>query len=445
MREEAKEYLADAQKREQRASQREREVAADQRAAAEYTRTIEERSTKVAEGERRLEKDRAAHQKQVKEDLATVANVSVDEAREELVQRLVSDAEAEARASVRRSEKRALEEAENRSREILATAMQRQASETTTQQTVTWVSLPSEEMKGRIIGREGRNIRAFESLTGVNLIVEDGTDAVMLSSFDVERREVAEATLAALVADGRIQPHRIEAAYAAALQAAPERNRAAGLDAVEQAGVGGMDADVVDLLGRLRLRSSYGQNVLGHLVESARLAAIIAAEMGADAEVARRAAFLHDIGKAFGPEREGTHAAIGGEIAAAYGESAAVVHAIAAHHNEIPLESLEAVIVQVADAVSASRPGARREDYEGYVERLESLEKTVKEFDGVAEVVAMSAGREIRVVVVPDKVGDVDLEGFARRIADHIHHDPRHQGEVKVTVIRELRAEAVAE
>ncbi len=444
MREEAKEYLADAQKREQRASTREREVAADQRAAAEYTRTLEERQTKVAEGERRLEKERSTHQKKVKEDLAAIAGVSVDEAREELVQRLVKDAEAEARASVRRSEKRALEESEARAREILTTAMQRQAAETTTQQTVTWISLPSDEMKGRIIGREGRNIRAFESLTGVNLIVEDGTDAVMLSSFDVERREVAEATLAALVADGRIQPHRIEAAYAAALEASPERNRAAGLDAAEKAGVSGIDEDVIEILGRLRLRSSYGQNVLGHLVECAHLAATIAEEVGADAEVARRAAFLHDLGKAFGPEREGTHAVIGGEIAAAHGESAAVVNAIAAHHNEIPLESLEAVIVQVADAVSASRPGARREDYEGYVERLETLEKMVKELDGVGDVVAMSAGREVRVVVVPDKIGDEDLEDFARAVAIRIQSDTRHVGEVKVTAIRELRAEAVA-
>ncbi len=444
MREEAKEYLADTQKREHKVSAREREVLADQRASAEYTRALEERAGKVAEGERRLEVAGDEHARRVKEDLAAIAGVSVDEARGELVQRLVADAEAEARGSVRRSEKRALEESEALAREILATAMQRQATETTTQQTVTWISLPSDEMKGRIIGREGRNIRAFESLTGVNIIVEDGTNAVMLSSFDVERREVAEATLATLVADGRIQPHRIEAAYAAALEAAPERNRAAGLDAIEKAGVAGMDSEVVEILGRLRLRSSYGQNVLGHLVECAHLAASIAEEVGAEAEVARRAAFLHDIGKAFGPEREGTHASIGAEVAALHGESAAVVNAIAAHHNEVPLESLEAVIVQVADAVSASRPGARREDYEGYVERLETLEKMVKEFDGVADVVAMSAGREIRVIVVPEKVGDNDLEDFARAIAVRIHKDPKHPGEVKVTVIRELRAEAVA-
>jgi len=326
----------------------------------------------------------------------------------------------------------------------LVSAMQRHAGETTTQQTITWISLPSEEMKGRIIGREGRNIRTFEALTGVNLILEESTNAVMLSSFDVERREVAEAALAALVQDGRIQPHRIEAAYKAALEDAPERNHSAALDALAEAGVAGLHPEMVEVLGRLRLRTSYGQCVLGHLIECSHLAAAIAQEIGADVEVARRAAFLHDLGKAFGAEREGTHASIGAEEAARYGESQTVVNAIAAHHDEVPQESLEAVIVQIADSISASRPGARRDDYEGYVERLESLEKTIREFKGVADVIVMAAGREIRVVVEPTEIGDDEVETLAHSIAGKIGKDPKNLGEVKVTVIRELRAEAVA-
>jgi ribonuclease Y len=276
------------------------------------------------------------------------------------------------------------------------------------------------------------------------MILEDGVDAVLLSSFDIERREIAEVTLRSLVADGRIQPPRIEAAYAVAVASAPERATAAGLDAAEQAAVGGLSPETIETLGRLRLRTSYGQNVLAHLVECAGLAGAIADEIGADSEVSRRAAFLHDLGKAFSGEREGTHAAVGAALAAKSGESDAVVNAIAAHHDEVPMESLEAVIVQIADSLSAARPGARREEFDSYVERMAALELMVREIPGVSDVMAMHAGREVRVVVVPESVGDAELPDFARTIARRINENPKHAGEVKVTVIREMRAEAVA-
>lgn len=444
LREEAKEALADVHRREERVESREKEVATDQRTAAEYSRSLEERASEIIQGEKVLASDKDEHRKRVKKDLAAIVGMSPEDAKEELVKKLTAEAEADSRTAVRRLERHVLEESEARARQIMVTAMQRHAGETTTQQTITWISLPSEEMKGRIIGREGRNIRTFEALTGVNLLLEEGTNAVMLSSFDVERREIAESALAALVSDGRIQPHRIEAAYKAAVEDAPNRGRAAALDALAEAGVSGLHPEIVEILGRLRLRTSYGQTVLGHMVECAHIAAEIAREIGADVEVARRAAFLHDLGKAFGAEREGTHALIGAEEVARHGESATVVNAIAAHHDEVPQESVEAVIVKIADAISASRPGARRDDYEGYVERLESLEKTIREYEGVADVLVMAAGREIRVIVEPSKVGDEEVKDLAHTIAKRIGKDPKHPGEVKVTVIRELRVEAVA-
>lgn len=443
LREEAKVILADAHRREARLEDREKEFTADQRAAAVHSRGLEERARSLEKAEKKLDSEKQSHRKKMKSELASVAGITPEEAAEELVKRLTVEAEADSRTAIRRIERKAMEEAESKVRQILVSAMQRFAGETTTQETVTWISLPSDEMKGRIIGREGRNIRAFEALTGVNILVEEGTNAVMLSSFDVERREIAEATLAALVQDGRIQPHRIEAAFKAAVESAPERAKAAALDAMTKAGVSGLHPDIVETLGRLRLRTSYGQNVLGHLVECSRIAADIAEEIGADVEVARRAAFLHDLGKAFGAEREGTHALIGAEELARCGESPVVVNAVASHHDEVPQESLEAVIVQIVDTVSAARPGARRDDYEGYVERLASLEKTIGEYTGVADVMVMAAGREIRVIVEPDKIPDDEIEDLARSIAKGIGKDSTHPGEIKVTVVREIRAEAV--
>jgi ribonuclease Y len=444
LREESKSLHAEAKRREERIALRERDMAEDQRNLGTYQRTLDDRAAALATTERQLEAERADLREKHDVALAAVAGLDVAEAKKRVTERLTSEAEADAAGAIRRIEKRVEAEAATRAREILVTAMQRQAVESSAQQSVTRIELPSEEMKGRLIGREGRNIRTFESVTGVSMILEDGVDSVLLSSFDVERREIAEVTLRALVSDGRVQPQRIEAAHAAAVESAPARASTAGLDAAESAKVGGLSPTMIESLGRLRLRTSYGQNVLAHLVECAGLAAAIAEEVGGDPETARRAAFLHDIGKAFVGEREGTHAALGAALALENGESDAVANAIAAHHDEVALESLEAVIVQIADSLSASRPGARREDFDVYVERMASLETMVREMPGVSDVVAMQAGREVRVVVAPEQVGDAALPELARTIARRINASPKYPGEVKVTVIRELRAEAVA-
>jgi len=436
--------MAEAQRREERVAQREKDTAADQRAHQQYSRQLDERVSVVSRDERRLADERATMEKELTRRIAEVAGLSADEARAELTARLRSEAEADAVIARRKLEREVKREVDAKARELLVEAMQRQVGATTAQSSVTWIDLPSEEMKGRIIGREGRNIRAFEALTGVNVIVEEGVDAVQLSSFDVERREIAEVTLRALVEDGRIQPHRVELEYAKAVAGAHQRNIDAGLDAITAVGIRGVDQELIETLGRLRMRSSYGQNVLAHLVEAAQVAESLAELVGADVEVATRAAFLHDLGKAFTGERDGTHAAIGAELAKAHGEDDAVVHAIAAHHDEVPPATVEAVIVQIADAVSASRPGARREDLDGYLERMESLEKFVAEHTGVTKALAMSAGREVRVVVEPSEVDDDGAQALARTIAEHISKEFNVPGEIKVTVIRELRAEAVA-
>jgi len=444
IREDARERLEESKHREERALLREQELAEDHRNAQHYARNLDERVSVVARDEKRLLTERDRLVGEHTEAMASLAGTTADEAKSRLIESLKEAARTAAASELRLIEKAAKRNADNRARHILVDAMQRQAAASTSEASVTWVDLPSEEMKGRIIGREGRNIRAFESLTGVNVIVEEGVNAVQLSCFDVERREIAEVTLAALVEDGRIQPQRVEAAYARAVAGAFQRHRDAGLDALEEAGVSGVPQEIVDTLGLLRLRSSYGQNVLAHLVETSQIAADIAQAVGADVETTRRAAFLHDLGKAYSHGREGTHAAIGAQIATDAGESATVINAIAAHHDEVEPASVEAVIVQVADAISASRPGARREDVENYVERMNKLEKFVSEHAGVSKALAMAAGREIRVVVEPDEVDDAGTRELARTIAEHISQEFTVPGEIKVTVIRELRADAVA-
>ncbi len=444
IRDEARSLMSEAQRREERVAQREKELASDIRNTQTYARTLEERVAVVARDERRLiaEKDHA--RQELLERLASVASMTPAQARAELGAQLREEIEAELARETRSATRKAKAEARERAREILIEAMQHQVSEAAVQAAITRIELPSDEMKGRVIGREGRNIRVFESLTGVNVLVEEGVNAVQLSSFDVERREIATVTLQALVDDGRIQPHRIETAYAKAVQEADQRSLEAALDAVEAAGVHGVPKALLHDLGRLRLRTSYGQNVLDHLVESAQIAASIAAQVGADVNLARRAAFLHDLGKAYRGERAGTHASIGADLARDAGESAEVVNAIAAHHDEVPQDTLEAVIVQIADALSASRPGARREEAEGYVDRMTALEDLVAQEPGVDYVYAMAAGRELRVVVKPHEVDDPGVEVLARKIAAHIEKDFSYAGEIKVTVVRETRADSVA-
>ncbi len=455
IKEEARAAVADAERRVQRVTEREQALVQDRDEVEALERRAHERAEALVVAERGAARTLADAERAATETLAEariralaeleqVAGLSAEEARSQLVQRLTEQANNDAAAQVRRAEAQARRTAEARARRIVATAVQRLAVPTSSQAAITVVPLPSEEMKGRIIGKEGRNIRAFESLTGVNVLVDETPDAVVLSCFDLERREVAQVALEALMADGRIHPQRIEAAYSEAVATAAERTEAAGGDAAERAGVGGLHPDLVHTLGRLRLRTSYGQNVLEHLVETSLVAGAIAAELGADVEMTRRSALLHDIGKALTPGQPGTHAAVGAELVRRCGESAAVVNAIAAHHDEVPAETVEAVLVQAADAISAARPGARREELDQYVERMDKLEALVAEHPGVRRALAMSAGHEVRVVVEPSEVDDTSLPGLATSIARHIENDLSYPGEIKVTVVRELRASATA-
>ncbi len=444
IKDEARSLLADARRRVDEVTAREHAVRAAEREAAERSRTAEARLAAVHDAEVSLARRTTEAERSTVEVLEQVAGMSAEEARATLLSRLQDQVANDGASLVRRAEVKARRTADVRARRILSTAIQRIAAPTSAQSVVSVLTLPSEEMKGRIIGKEGRNIRAFEALTGVNVLVDESLDSVTLSCFDAERREVAQIALEALIADGRINPQRIEAAYEDALAGADDRTIAAGHEAAERAGVRDLHPDLVATLGRLRLRTSYGQNVLLHLVECAQIAATVAAEVGADVDLARRAAFLHDIGKARPAEIEGTHALIGAELARRAGEAEPVVNAIAAHHDEVPAATVEAVLVQAADAASAARPGARREELDQYVERMDRLEQLVVAHPGVRRALAMSAGREVRVVVEPSEVGDVALPGLAVAIARHIEADLTYPGEIKVTVVREIRASATA-
>jgi ribonuclease Y len=372
--------------------------------------------------------------------LEQIAGIDVTAAKTEMLAQVEDEARREAMIVVRDLEIKAREEADRRARRILATAIQRLSSEVVTETTVSVIQLPSDDMKGRIIGREGRNIRHLESVTGTSLIVDDTPEAVSVSSFDPVRREVARITLEKLVADGRIHPASIEEAYEKARAEVEQSIRDAGEWALVEAGVSRMHSEIVTLMGRLKYRTSYGQNVLNHLVETAHIASMLASELGIDPAPVKRAALLHDLGKAVTHEVEGSHALIGAEIARRFDEDPAVVHGIEAHHNEVEPRTILAVIVQAADAVSAARPGARRETLEGYVKRLERLETLAMEFPGVDHVFALQAGREVRVVVDPGNVSDIDARELSRRIARKLEEDLQYPGQIQVTVIREFRA-----
>jgi ribonucrease Y len=389
-------------------------------------------------GEARQETDTL--REQARAELERLAGIDAKAAKEQLLQEVEDEARRDAMLLVRDLEVKAREEADRRARRILATAVQRLASEVVTETTVSVVALPSDDMKGRIIGREGRNIRALEAVTGVNLIVDDTPEAVSVASFDPVRREVARLTLERLVADGRIHPASIEEAFSKAQAEVEQSVRDAGEWALLEVGMSRMHPELVTLLGRLKYRTSYGQNVLNHLVESAHVASMLASELEIDPAPVKRAALLHDIGKAVTHEVEGSHALIGAEIARRFGEDAAIVHGIEAHHNEVEPRTVLAVIVQAADAVSAARPGARREALESYVRRLERLESLALDFNGVERVFAMQAGREVRVVVDPGEIDDLAATDLSRRIAKKLEEDLQYPGQIQVTVIREFRA-----
>jgi ribonuclease Y len=416
----------DIERREQRLAEREQRLDAE-------TADLQARLTQVesAEEERRAELER-------------VGMLSAEDARRELLAEVEHDARLHGAVLAREIEKAARDEAEVKARRILATAVQRLAAEQTTESTVAVLHLPSDDMKGRIIGREGRNIRAFEQITGVNVVIDETPEAVVLSCFDPVRREVGRITMESLVADGRIHPTRIEEVYARAEDEVDELCRRAGEDACVEMGITDLHPELVATMGRLNYRTSYGQNVLKHLIESGHAAGLLADELGLDRSLCVRAAFLHDIGKALTHEVEGSHAMVGADLARRYGESEDVVHAIEAHHNEVEPRTVEAVLTQAADAISGARPGARRESIEAYLTRLHRLEEIALAQPGVDKVFAMQAGRDVRVMVLPDVVDDVGAQLLARDIAKQVEEELSYPGQIKVTVVRESRAVEVA-
>lgn len=377
-------------------------------------------------------------------ELARLADTTPEAARAELMAHVEKEARLHAAQLTREIEAEARRTGEARAREVIVGAIQRLAAEQTTESVVATVPLPSDEMKGRIIGREGRNIRAFEQVTGVNVMIDDTPESVLLSCFDPVRREIARLTLTELVADGRIHPARIEEAHERSKGQIEELCLRAAEDALLEMAITDLDPGLLPHLGALQYRTSYGQNVLSHLIECGHIAAMMAAELGLDVETCRRAAFLHDLGKALTHEVEGSHAAIGADLARRHGEHPDIVHAIAAHHNEVEPKTVEAVLTQAADAISGSRPGARRESLEIYVKRLQRLEEIARNHQGVDKVFAMQAGREVRVMVAPDQVSDAESAAIAREIAREVEGELTYPGSIKVTVVRESRAVALA-
>src|SRR6187549_1119589 len=407
------------------------------------TDMLEQRDRKLLERERELDKTREELSKAHGEHVAAlerVSGMSQADAKAVLLEAVREEAEHDAVKLARAIERSAREEAQDKARDIVVTAMQRVAADHTAEHTVSVVHLPSDEMKGRIIGRERRNIRALEQATGVDLIIDDTPETVVLSGFDPVRREIARIALTKLIADGRIHPGRIEEVVAKARAEVDLVMRQAGETAAYEAGVPGLPAEIVKLLGRLKYRTSYGQNVLNHVVETSHLAAVIAAEVGADVQIAKMGGLLHDIGKAVDHEVEGPHAAIGAQIAQRHNLPFKVINGIAAHHQEVEYACLEAPIVQVADAISASRPGARGETMDTYVKRLEDLQAIAESFEGVERSFAVQAGREVRILVRPEEIDDLASTRLARDIVRKIEESLTYPGQIKVTVIRETRA-----
>jgi ribonuclease Y len=419
----------------------------DAESAAARLREVERRSAAVEEEEERvmaLAADVEAARAETDRELERLAGMTSTEARSEVMSRAEEEASRRAALIARRIEDEARLEAERKARGILASATQRLASPQATQGNTQAIALPGEEMKGRIIGREGRNIRTLQALTGVDIIIDETPETVVVSSYDGIRREIARLTIERLVADGRIHPASCEAAFEEAEAEVGDVMVRAAEDALLDTGIGGLHPELIGLLGRLHFRTSYSQNVLQHLVECSHLAAMVAAELGASVETARRAALLHDIGKAVSHEVEGSHAAVGARIASRCGESEVVTNAIAAHHGEVEPTSVEAVIVQAVDALSAARPGARGASLEQYVTRLGELEAIAMRHPAVKKVFAMKAGREVRVVVDPLAADDEAVALLSREIATAVENELEYPGEIKVTVIRELRAVRVA-
>ena len=393
---------------------------------------------KIKEADAEMEKINGIHKAQI-EILERLSGLTAEEAKEYLLKNVEDEVRHEAAIMIKEIETQAKEEADVRAKNIISAAIQRCAADHVTETTVSVVSLPNDEMKGRIIGREGRNIRTLETLTGVDLIIDDTPEAVILSGFDPVRREVARVALEKLIVDGRIHPARIEEMVERAKREVDARIKQEGEQATFDTGVHGLHPELIKILGKLHFRTSYGQSVLRHSIEVSYLAGIMAGELGADVTLAKRAGLLHDIGKAVDHEIEGSHITIGVDLARKYNESKEVIHAIEAHHGDVEAKTVVACLVQAADAISAARPGARRENLETYIKRLQQLEEISNSFSGVEKSYAIQAGREIRIMVKPDEIGDGDMEFVAREIAKKIESELEYPGQIKVSLIRETR------
>ncbi|MBR6442690.1 MAG: ribonuclease Y [Clostridia bacterium] len=433
---EMRERRNEIQKNERRLIQREETLEKKANNLETREETLNNKMADLAKKETELDELKA---KQLTE-LERVAGLDREQAKQLVIERVQKEAFHDAAAQVREIETQAKEEGEKKARNIIALAIQKCAADHVAESTVSVISLPNDDMKGRIIGREGRNIRALETATGVDLIIDDTPEAVIVSAFDPVRREVARVAVEKLIMDGRIHPARIEEMVEKARKEVENQIREAGENAVFETNQHGIHHELVKLLGRLKYRTSYGQNVLKHSIEVSHLAGLMAAELGADVQLAKRAGLLHDIGKAVDHESEGTHVTLGADLARKYHENADVVHCIMAHHNDVEPQTVEAVLVQAADAISAARPGARRESLENYIKRLEKLEEIANSFDGVDKCYAIQSGREVRIMVKPDDVTDDGIKVLAKEIAKRIEEQMEYPGQIRVNVIRETRS-----